>query len=166
MDDAQTYIGTWNDNEEEVISKIKSMLNDYTSINANALIVIVSALCNVSINEIKYGNKHKHCHARWLLFYAYKYLEKTSFHTVAETFSKLGFNAEYCSVRKSIIQMDELIKSEKYWRDKCMFIQSIINHKKAKDNNNNDDLVIRQNEKDIIVFIPKELKNKVKIKEL
>lgn len=159
---SETSIDELGASEETLKGEIASMFNEYSTISAQTLMSIVALICGITIDDIKNGKKRKHSHARWVLFRAYQYMENASFDNIVSTFNKLGITTEYYGVRLGIMKISELTKTEKYWRDRCIFVESIISKNKIS----KQEIVIKDDEKDIIVIVPKELKNRIKIKQL
>ena len=147
--------------EQEVID-IEQGINDAISLLAkynvdvkDYLLNIVATLCNVS-KEGMFANSDIACcvHARWLYWYAYRYMTNESFAKIASESSSYGHPFVLRTVQSGTSKMSMMIEQEPVWKKRWIVLKKIIKLRN-QDVNNGDNV--------IVINIPRELKEHIKI---
>lgn len=131
----------------EFLSRHEIQIQDY-------LADIVSSLCNTGKAFILcLKNKElKYVHARWLLWYAYKYLTAESYKTMS--MNKLCSCVDVNSIRYGVTKMDEMIEREPLWKKRWTIVKRILDMR--NDTEPKIDNVI-------VIQVPRDIKDKIKI---
>ena len=142
--------------EDELYKKISAAINGYENITPQILAVTISALCGISVADLMTEKRNHHVMARWLLYYTYHYITSTTYKKMCEIFTYDGSRPTYSSIRNGILSFSYVIETNKYWGEKWRIMHSII-----KECYN---MPIQTKKQEIIITMPKELKDKVTIK--
>lgn len=114
----------------------------------------VASICNVDLNSMFCNFDKIHtAHARWLFWYAVKYMTNMSCRCVAEQTSVYGKKYTEQGIARSINKMSLMIENETLWKRRWTIIKKII---KLGEPERNDIPTIT-------IVVPRELKDKVKI---
>ena len=154
----------WIDEEEKINNGIAQNLSAYDKLNIQSLAAIVAALCNIHVESMLTSKKRSNLFVRWLFYYAYRYYTNCTYDKILHTFQTNGLYATYYEIRSGVERMDGMIDREKYWKHRWGILKNIINSK--IDGNDRETIEIEKSTKDVVIVIPKELKDKVKIIEL
>lgn len=120
------------------------------------LIDCVCAECGVEREEIfSKRRKSRLVHARWLYWYAYRYMTNESFDEIAKSNKKYGHDFDSRSITGGVNKMAYMISREQHWASRWAALRRTI---KLRD----DEQKTLFTQK-ITIYIPKELKNKVEI---
>lgn len=157
--------------EERVVKTTEEIKSDYKNIDdtlLNALDALgdyekdiqgyiaesVARICNVDKNAMFSDFDKVHtAHARWLFWYAVKYMTNVSCRRVAEQTSIYGKRYTEQGIARAVGKMGSMIENEPMWKRRWSVIKRII--KLQYDNEEQDETIIIQ--------IPKSIKNKIKI---
>lgn len=112
--------------EDETIEKACALLSSYNNKIRDYLACFVSSLCDVEFSELLYDTKHLNVvKARWLYWYAYRYLTNDSFDTIARMTSQNRKFATSC-VGSSCAKMSRMIDIEPVWNKRWQILKRII----------------------------------------
>jgi chromosomal replication initiation ATPase DnaA len=143
-------------NDVLVVQNICNTLSSHDVNIVKNLADFVASLCNVSKEKM-----FSSCididvsHARWLFFYAYRYMTNDTYKKIGEMTEKVhGKRFSQIGIAKCVSMMEQLMEQHQVWKKKWLIIRKII-----KEVNCNENF-----EYTITVNIPDELKDKIKVK--
>ena len=112
--------------EDETIEKACALLASYNNKIHDYIACFVSSLCDVEFKDLMYDTKHLNVvKARWLYWYAYRYLTNDSFDTIAKMTSQYRKFATSC-VGSSCAKMSRMIDIEPIWNKRWQILKRII----------------------------------------
>ena len=116
----------------------------------------IASLCGIAKNDMfKASDVVYFAHARWLYWYAYRYMTNESYDKI----SSQSFHGEHKfaqrTIQNGVNKMAMMIEKEPIWKKRWSVIKRII---KLKDNN-----VVSDMNNTIVIHVPKDLKEIVKI---
>lgn len=154
MKSDETIISEWQ--EMDSIDKILSALRHHELDMQEYLADTVAALCNVRKETMLGGSEKAYiAQARWLFWYAYRYMTGETLEKIANmTLLNGGHKFTTCGIGQSINKMTILISSDPLWEKRWNIIKRIIKLRDAKQEEPQDTT--------IVVRVPKGLKEKIK----
>lgn len=122
------------------------------------LVDVVAALCGIEKEKmLTDGNVLKSAHARWLYWYAYRYLSNESYDKIADiTYGICGKRFTKQAIGHCISRMSIMVEEEPLWKKRWTIIKRII---KLRDVDND-----KKVDNTITINIPKELREQITIK--
>lgn len=148
--------------DNSTIKKACDLLRRHGAETFAYLADMVAAVCEVDTAEMLNDTKHlKNSHARWLFWYAYRYVTNEGYDSIAnKTAKKRKFTAS--SVGYCITNMSMMVDSEPIWKKRWIIIKRVIN---AILNNEqgNKELSELQETLTFKLFPPKGFKGNVKV---
>lgn len=103
------------------------------------LVDIVSATCDVDkFDMMKDTGQLNNIHARWLFWYAYRYMTNDTFVKIATVTERYGKRFTEQSISNSVNKMGNMITQETIWTKRWTIIRHIIklrDESKSKDEN-------------------------------
>lgn len=115
----------------------------------------VASVCEVDVDVmLSDTNASNVAHARWLFWYAYRYLTNESYEVIARSTARNGKTFALRSVQNGVTKMTMLINDIPFWKKKWNLVKRII---KLRDGDR------EKQDNTIVIAIPKELKEKIKI---
>lgn len=141
-------------NEKETIKTVCDALNGHEAMIRSCLSDFVASLCGVSKEEMMSGQGGVDVtQARWLFFYAYKYMTGDTCERIGSFVSSAdGGTYRAQSVSYGISQMSSYIDSFHVWNKRWTILKSVI--KKVRD------LKIEESptDKSVKIIVPKDTK--------
>lgn len=116
---------------------------------------IVSSLCNIDKSAILcMKNKElKYVHARWLLWYVYRYMTAESYKGMAV--NSMWSTADASAIQYGVTKMSDMIEREALWNRRWNIIKKILDIR-------NDNMEKIDNT--IVIVVPRDIKDKINIK--
>ena len=121
----------------------------------------VASLCNIDKSDMLGKTARPHiANARWLYWYAYRYMTGETYEKIAEMTNKIAtghFTAS--TICSACNRMDELKTAEPIWQKRWNTIKRVVRLRDAQYHDRNDNV--------ITITVPKEMKDfvRVEIKE-
>lgn len=144
----------WNALNNKDIDDICAKLRNHEKHIREHLASFVASLCDIDVDDmLKNNTQNDTMRARWLYWYAYRYMTNESYRMIAERMQKLGCNYTLQGVTSSVNKMGNLISSNTIWTKRWIILKRII---KAR-NSEQDEIA------DVVIHAPKELEGKIKI---
>ena len=135
-----------------VAEKINAILKEYDYEPLEMLSSHVARLCNVTEEELRGSRDRTYkSQARWLLWYAYRYMTGESYAMIAMRYGG-GFHTR--TVASGIVKMTHLIGSDELWRNRWNVLRHVIKSSRTQEEDTN---II------ITVQVPKGMGDKVKL---
>lgn len=129
----------WNLLDNADIDEICHLLRLHEHRIQDYLVDIVSATCDVDKFEMMKDTGHlNNIHARWLFWYAYRYMTNDPFVKIATLTERYGKRFTEQSISNSVNKMGNMITQETIWTKRWTIIRRIIklrDESKAKDEN-------------------------------
>ena len=111
---------------DETVGKACDLLRDYNRRCNEYLAEIVASVCDVDVNDLLCDTRHiRNSHARWLYWYAYRYMTRESYKTISERHAKYKKFTEG-GVGISIARMNIMIDQEPIWKKRWLIIRNIL----------------------------------------
>lgn len=150
---------SWTNIDDLVVRNVCEHLYGYNYDLLNNLLYFVSALCNIQpVDILSVSDKIHVSQARWLLWYAYRYMTHESYERISDYMCIEGHRFNTRSVAAGIEKMAKLIEQETLWGKRWHIIKSII---KIWKNNKTTEI-----KKDVVITIPKDSDINIKVKQI
>jgi chromosomal replication initiation ATPase DnaA len=144
--------------DESHLEQALRHLRQYEGDVQNYLADCVAAICGVKKNDMFTNNKKEYyVHARWLFWYAYRYMTNESYDKIAYISSANGHHFVLRTIQSCTGKMAMMIESEPLWKKRWMVIKRIIKLYNSMDSD-------KQTDNTIVVQIPRNLKDTISIK--
>lgn len=115
----------------------------------------VSEICGISPDDIMVDTHAAHIsHARWLFWYAYRYVTNESYLKMSETLKTPRKKFVGRAIQQGVTKMSMMIECEPVWRKRWDCIKQVIKQKYGEDENVDNTITI---------CVPLHLKEKIKI---
>ena len=138
-----------------VISKIGELLREYNSSYKWLIAESVASVCDVDKEEMLSGNRDIHnTHARYLYWYALKYLTHDSNLVIGETSIPNKIYTTDC-VRKGINSILNLIDKNTQWNKRWQIVKNIISTIKK-------DIETERTIKKVVISVPEGIEVEIK----
>lgn len=151
----------WDDIMQKGIEAICDALRSYEYDIQEHLCLFVASLCDVNKREMMSSNRLYLAQARWLYWYAYRYMTHKTSEEISQRTSHEGRHYSISCISNSISKMDSLIEHDETWRERWSVVKMVIKAKSPIEKNN----IIELGDKRICISIPQELKKVVKFVE-
>lgn len=116
----------------------------------------VAAICDVDVNEMLSNTDVIFlAHARWLYWYAYRYMTNESYEKISMNTSRFGHSFAMRSVQGGVNKMAMMIAEEPMWTKRWVIVRRIIKLRDQKDESKADD--------GIVIQVPRGMKDKLNI---
>ena len=136
------------------IGKIIEHLRMCEQTTKDNLADFISALCNVPKEEMLSNTHVVYCaHARYLYWYAFRYMTNESYENIAIQCGKDGHRYTQSAIATGVNKMSTMIETEPLWNKRWVVVKKIIKSK-SQDNAIDNTIVIQ---------VPKDLKGKINI---
>lgn len=147
----------WSELDHSDIDMVCDILRGHEAKIQEYLAEIVSSLCEENANEMMTDStKVKTIHARWLFWYAYRYMTNETYNAISEiTLRRWGKKYTEPGISHSVNQMGGMIDSNSIWTKRWNILKRII---KLRDTD-----VKEKNVGRVIIQTPLELKDFIKI---
>ena len=156
-------IKDWTRLDDENVTRICELVKAYDRDILSYLSDLVANMCDIDAKEMmtRKDSVH-HAHARWLFWYAYRYMTNDTYDHIAETTKTDGVKFSTQCVISSVNNMSTMIIDNTIWTKRWTVIKRII---KMRDQAAEFDFGnSKQFPSDrITVNVPKELKGKIQI---
>jgi hypothetical protein len=120
------------------------------------LINLVAALCDVDVRDMLGDNDIVYnAHARWLFWYAYRYMTSESYEKIAKDTAYNGRPFHLRTIQSGVNKMAMMIAQEDIWQRRWKIIKRIIKLRDKRDEEKTDNTIIIQ--------VPRDLRNKINI---
>lgn len=145
----------WDSIDYKNIDTALSFLRRYEGDVRTYLASCVASVCNINTEDM-FSNTDViyYAHARWLYWYAYRYMTNESYEKIANDTKEMGHFFVQRSIQGGVTKMMTMIEREPLWKKRWSIIKNIILQRDAnatmKDNT-------------IVIQVPKEVQDKVKI---
>lgn len=111
--------------ENETIDELCNIIKRYNRLGEEQLQRIVADFCGVSIEDMMGDVRHlQNSQARWLYWYAYRYMTNDSYVAIAERNAHRKFTPQ--CVCSSISKMTDFISANTIWTKRWTVIKHII----------------------------------------
>jgi hypothetical protein len=115
----------------------------------------VSEICGISPDDIMVDTHAAHIsHARWLFWYAYRYVTNESYLKMSETLKTPHKKFVGRAIQQGVTKMSMMIECEPVWHKRWESIKQVIKQKYGEDENVDNTITI---------CVPLHLKEKIKI---
>jgi len=146
--------------DTNTINVVCDTLRRYNSDTREYLANIVASVCDVTFEEMMQDTKHLYnAHARWLFWYAYRYMTNESYDSIANKTKEYRKFTEAC-VGICISKMSMMIEQEPIWKKRWILTKRVI---KAILDNGNDGIMDIPNVITLKVTPPKGVDIKLQI---
>lgn len=154
----------WERLDDDLVTTICGLLNQYEYKAQDYLADWVASLCDVDKRiMLTASDKSDMAHARWFFWYAYRYMTNESYDKIAEMTKHNGYQFTSRGVISGVNKMSMMIANEPMWTKRWVIIKRIIKQRfVGLENSEKSDSTAAYDGK-VVVNVPKELKNKVKI---
>lgn len=140
------------------LKEVCKTLHKGGTIAVEYLVNCVASICGVEPHEMMTTRyKAACCHARWLFYYAYRFMTNEPYSVINRLVArKYGTTYIDQTVAQSVYQFGMLMGEDDTWKRRWLYIKNIIKgHELAQP---------QDDEKRIVITVPKEMKGKVDIK--
>lgn len=143
------------------IDEVCNLLRLHETRIQDYLVDCVAALCDVDkFDMMKNTSKLNTIHARWLFWYAFRYMSNDSFVHIAEITERYGKKFTEQSISNSVNKMGNMIAQETVWTKRWVLIKRIIKLRDQSDNKDGNPQTIS-----IVVHHPKDVEVKLEKKQ-
>lgn len=120
---------------------------------------LITSLCDVTVEEAFESTDVIYlAHARWLYWYAYRYMTNESYEKIAKRSSRFGHTFHLRSIQSGVNKMAVMIERETLWRQRWSVVKQIIRELQETDDEG------KKMDNTIIIQVPRGLKDKIQIK--
>ena len=146
----------WNSRNSSYLEKACMYLEKYEQNVQDYLADVVASLCNVVKDEMFEATDVVYlAHARWLYWYAYRYMTNESYDKIAQqSFHKKHTFAQR-TIQNGANKMAMMIEKEALWKKRWIILKRII---KLKDEKNNESV-----DNTIVIQVPKGMRDNINI---
>lgn len=140
------------------LMEVCEQLHKGGTIAVEYLVNCVASVCGVEPKEMMTTRyKASCCHARWLFYYAYRFMTNESYSQINRLVRE-KYNTTYIdqTVAQSVYQFGMLMADDDTWKRRWLYIKAIIKGHEIEQP--------KTSERKLTITIPKELKGKVDIK--
>ena len=143
----------WSNDESKDITDVVEILRNH-DVNVQEYIAdFVASLCGVYKDDMMRRTDKIHIsHARWLFWFAYRYMTNEPYAKIAEITERYGRKFTEQGISNSVNKMSMMITSQPTWTKKWLTIKRII---KQKEKDEHNDLVVT-------IYVPREIKNEIR----
>lgn len=154
MNDNNNGVTELQGSQDYHISKIIEHLRMCEQATKDNLADFISALCNVPKEEMLSNTHVVYCaHARYLYWYAYRYMTNESYNNIAIQCGKNGHRYTQSAIATGVNKMSVMIEQEPLWNKRWGVVKKIIKlHSQDEDIDNT-----------VVIQVPKDLKGKINI---
>ena len=160
--DSET-VQDWIRLDDENVKRICDLVKSYDREIKDYLAEVVSSMCDIdTIGMMTRKDSIQHVHARWLFWYAYRYMTNDTYEHIAQTTQTDGVKFSTQCVIASVNKMSEMVINNTIWTKRWTVVKRIIKMR--------DQTIEFSFERDkklptdkIVVTIPKELQGKIQI---
>lgn len=143
--------------EDDKIKEACDIIRKSTRDIRSYLAHIVASVCDVDVEQmLKESHDVNIIHARWLFWYAYRYLTQESHKTIADRYKYIRRFAT-SGVGIAIANMTQMISQEPTWTKRWNIVKKVV-----KTTQNSFDFDENQKDVEIVLTAPKGVKVKVK----
>lgn len=147
--------------DKEIISSVCEQLRHYEGNIVAYIVDFVAALCCVSAKTMMSDNdKRMYAEPRWLVWFACRYITNGGFSKIASMTAPHGHKFTGNSVQKCAGKMSQMIDTIPLWNKRWRVLKSMID---IWDSERIAAKRERNRQERIVITIPKELKDIVKI---
>ena len=158
--DVNDKVIEWAKIDADVVNAVCGALKKYECDTQTYLANIVASLCDVDVDDmLDKNNTESVAHARWLLWYAYRYMTNGSYAFIAKKSNIYNGKFNPNSVQNAVSKMMSMIDKEYEWRRRWNILKAIIGERNAK---TCEELSARKT-KNLVIRLPKALKDSVTI---
>lgn len=112
--------------DEATIQKACDILRSYDTQTREYLARIVASVCSCDESKILYDTSNlNNSHARWLYWYAYRYMTNDSYKAIAMKSNNGRKFTESC-VGICVAKMTMMIESEPIWKKRWLIVKRVI----------------------------------------
>lgn len=116
-----------NELDEHMISDVCDIVRKHNISLEKKMAYVVANMCNVSVEDMMSESKNQtYLHARWLFWYALRYMTNDSYLKIAKNISFNGHVFAIGTVCNSIKKMSNLISQGTIWTKRWVLLKSII----------------------------------------
>lgn len=155
MKTEEQVMGEWRDIYDKNINTALSYLRNYEQDITMYLADCVASVCDIDKETMFADNEVLHAaHARWLFWLSYRYMTHISFAKIAKSTDNLGHRFDARTIQNGANKMSMMVEGEPIWKKRWTIIRRIIRLFDKQD---------EREDRTIVVNIPKELKEQIKI---
>lgn len=112
--------------DEATIQKVCDILRSYDTQTSEYLARIVASVCSCDESKILHDTSNlNNSHARWLYWYAYRYMTNDSYKSIAMKSNDSRKFTESC-VGICVAKMSMMIESEPIWKKRWIIVKRVI----------------------------------------
>lgn len=112
--------------EDKTISEVLKLLSEYNGDIRDYLAYMTGALCGVCLESVLKDTKHIDVvHARWLFWYAYRYMTGESFESISQR-TRQWHKFDDSSISVGVTKMSMLISQNTIWTKRWVILKKII----------------------------------------
>lgn len=154
-------IEDWRRIDNQYVKDLCAIINKQEIDVQDYLADIVSSLCDIDTTEMMTKEDRLHCnHARWLYWYAYRYMTNDTFEHIEQITKRYGRRYSLQGISAAVNKMSNLIASNTIWTKRWIIIKRII---KLRDESLEDYITTSRHDwrNKIVITVPKEFKDKI-----
>jgi chromosomal replication initiation ATPase DnaA len=145
----------WNTLDEKNIESAMYYLRKHEQDTSKYLANCVASLCNIEEKDLLADTNAAHIsHARWLYWYAYRYLTNESYAKMSQQLKTDSRTFVGRAIQQGVTKMAMMISNEQVWNRRWNIIKRVIKIRYSDDEKEDNTITIN---------IPKELRKKIKI---
>lgn len=159
----EEIVRDWREIHDEHAKQICDILHDHELKVQDYLAHMVAAQCDVTTQDMMTKDDRLHfSHARWLFWYAYRYMTNDTYEHIAQISERFGRKFTQQGISASVNKMSSLIAAETVWTKRWILVKKVI---KARDRALEIDFsaACRLPDDKISLNIPKNLRDKLEI---
>ena len=144
--------------KEGVYKEISTLLQKHECDTTLMLTASVAALCNVDVEDMmKQGQKMTNAHARWLLYYALRYMKNCTNEYIANITAYNGVKHTDMAIRVGVNRMSEMISREPVWRNRWETLKHLIKQVQGEDVTR-----IAPRKQKVVISVPRDIEVEIK----
>lgn len=149
----------WETLDNADIEEVCRLLRMHETRIQDYLVDCVAAICNVDKTDMMTNTSRLTIiHARWLFWYAYRYMTNESFIRVAEVTQRYGKKFTEQSISNSVNKMGNMIAKETTWAKRWVLVKRIIKLRNSEQKN-----VVLDDDLSVTINHPKNIKVKLNV---
>lgn len=146
----------WDETDKENVTIALSYLERVEGNTVSILAEYVAAICNISVTDLTSKEKASHIvHARWLFWYAYRYMTHESYPKMSKTVTDGSSFFTASALQLGVCRMSTMVANEPTWGKRWKAIKHFIKLRSQGEEKLDNTITIN---------VPKHLKDTITIK--
>lgn len=146
---------------QQSFSEIEYVLQKYDYDLQDSLASFVASICEVDYADMLSQNTKSNVSlARWLYWYALRFMTNESYEQIAERTAFDGYKYTKDAIRKAVEKMGSIINTERKWQNRWVLVRKMIN---TWDDAQHIEYKNLEKKYKVKISVPKEIKDNIEV---